>query len=34
MKLKGRILLIAVSLVLIFNVGAYARGNKGGPVDM
>lgn len=32
MKLNGKILLVAVSLVLILNVGAFARGNKGGPV--
>jgi hypothetical protein len=29
MKLNGKILLVAVSLVLILNVGAFARGNKG-----
>jgi hypothetical protein len=32
MKLKGKILLITASRVLVFNVGAFARGNKGSPL--
>lgn len=32
MKLKGKIVLAAAVLVLVANVGAFARGNKGGPV--
>lgn len=32
MKLNGKVLLIAASLILILSSGAFARGNKAGPV--